>query len=311
MLRPKVGVRESPEVKTRAFRLTAPVDLIRTLRPLRYGLGDPTIRLTATEVLRATRTCEGPATMHLRLRDDGVEVRAWGPGAEIAVEQAPDLIGGSDRPEDLKTDHPVVRRLHRSMNGFRLCRSGALMEALVPTILEQKITSEEALRSYKGLVRKYGEPAPGPGGLLLQPSPERLASLPYWAFHPLGVARTRADTIRRVCARATRLENLCSLPPVEVERKLRTLDGVGPWTTAIVRGTALGDPDAVVVGNFHLPHTVTWVLAGEARGSDERMLELLAEFPGQRGRVMRLIAMSGSRPPLTTNRRRIHQIAAH
>jgi 3-methyladenine DNA glycosylase/8-oxoguanine DNA glycosylase len=305
------SLRDSPAVISRTFALPAPVNLAMTLRPLRHGFGDPTIRIEGNEALRATRTPAGPATVHLRVRDLEVEARAWGPGAEVALERAPDLLGARDDPSRLETDHPVVRKLHRSLRALRLCRSGAVVESLVPTILEQKITSQEARRSFRGLVRRYGEPAPGPGGLFLQPPPERLARLPYWAFHPLGVARTRAETIRRVCAVAPRLEQLANGSSSEAARRLASLVGVGPWTVALVLDAAFGDPDAVVVGDFHLPHAVTWVLAGEPRGDDERMLELLAQFEGQRGRVMRLIAASGLRPPATTHRRRIHRIAAH
>jgi 3-methyladenine DNA glycosylase/8-oxoguanine DNA glycosylase len=311
MLAAVTPVRDSPEVISRHFRLARSVDLGLTLRPLRHGSGDPTIRISGNEALRATRTPSGPATLHLRVLDREVEARAWGPGAGAALDGAPDLLGAGDDPTLLETDHPVVGPLHRRLRALRLCRSGAVLETLVPTILEQKITSQEARRSFRALVRRYGEPAPGPGGLLLQPAPEDLARLPYWAFHPFGVARTRAETIRRVCAVAPRLEHLTALPSAEAATRLRSLQGVGPWTTAIVLDAAFGDPDAVVVGDFHLPHAVTWALAGEARGDDDRMLELLAEFPGQRGRVMRLIAAAGLRPPATTNRRRIHRIEAH
>jgi 3-methyladenine DNA glycosylase/8-oxoguanine DNA glycosylase len=311
MPRPGSRLRESPAVISRTFELPAPVDVVKTMSPLRHGFGDPTIRLGPAEAWRASRTSSGPATIHLRVHGTQVEAAAWGPGAEVALAGAPDLLGAGDEPDRLVTRHPVVRRLHRSMRTLRLCRSRALMETLIPTIIEQKITSQEARRSFRGLVRRYGEPAPGPGGLFLQPSPERLASLPYWAFHPLGIARTRADTIRRVCTRADRLERLAGESPEVAAAKLRTMPGIGPWTVGIVLDAVLGDPDAVVVGDFHLPHVVSWALAREARGSDERMLELLAEFEGQRGRVMRLIAASGSRPPATINRRRIHHIAAH
>lgn len=240
-----------------------------------------------------------------------MEARAWGEGASWALEQAPALLGAHDDRAALDTKHPLVRRLHRNMPGLRLCRSGTMFDTLVPTILEQKITSEEARRSFRALVRRFGEPAPGPGGLRLQPSAERIASLPYWVFHPMGVSRTRAETIRRVAKVAPKLEECATLDPVEATRRLCSIPGIGPWTAAIVTGAALGDPDAVVVGDFNLPHAVTWALAGEPRGDDTRMLELLSEFKGQRGRVMRLIAASGMRPPLTTNRWRIHHIAAH
>ena len=58
----------------------------------------------------------------------------------------------------------------------------------------------------------------------------------------------------------------------------------------------LGDPDAVSIGDFHLPHLVSYALTGERRGTDERMLELLAAWPGHRGRVLRLLTRSGRYP---------------
>lgn len=293
------------------FLLPAPLDLAATLSPVRHGFGDPTIRIAGDEALHASRTPEGPSTLHVRVRGIEVEGRAWGPGARWALEHAPDLLGARDDREAFSTSHPLVGRLNRRFGGLRLCRSDRVLETLFPTILEQKITSHQARAAFRGLVLRYGEPAPGPGNLRLQPAPQRLAALPYWAFHPFGIARTRAETIRTVCARAGRLEGLVSLAPREAAGLVSSLPGVGPWTTGYVMATAFGDPDAVVVGDLHLPHIVTWALAREPRGSDERMLELLSGFPGQRGRVMRLIAGAGFRPPVRGPRRRLHRIEAH
>lgn len=75
----------------------------------------------------------------------------------------------------------------------------------------------------------------------------------------------------------------------EAGRRLRSLPGIGPWTVAEVLRCAFGDPDAVSVGDFHIPNSVAWALAGEARANDERMLELLEPYRGQRGRVQRLL----------------------
>ena len=60
---------------------------------------------------------------------------------------------------------------------------------------------------------------------------------------------------------------------------------------------AFGDPDVVSVGDVHLPSTVSWALAGEPRATDERMLELLEPFRGQRGRVVRWIESAGIQAP--------------
>jgi 3-methyladenine DNA glycosylase/8-oxoguanine DNA glycosylase len=74
---------------------------------------------------------------------------------------------------------------------------------------------------------------------------------------------------------------------------------------------ALGDADAVSVGDYHLPNTVAFALAGEARADDERMLELLAPFAGHRGRVVRLIEGSGITAPRRGPRMRLRAVALH
>ena len=87
------------------------------------------------------------------------------------------------------------------------------------------------------------------------------------------------------------------MPLPDVYARLSALPGVGHWTAAEVAGVALGDADAVSVGDFHIKHTVSWALAGEARGTDERMLELLEPFRGHRGRVCLLLELAGIAAP--------------
>jgi 3-methyladenine DNA glycosylase/8-oxoguanine DNA glycosylase len=89
---------------------------------------------------------------------------------------------------------------------------------------------------------------------------------------------------------------------------MATLPGIGPWTVAEVARVALGDADAVSIGDFHLPHQVAWVLAGRRTGTDEEMLELLEAFRGQRGRVQRLIECSGAGPPRRAPRQTVRSI---
>lgn len=251
-------------------------------------------------VWRATRTPDGPATMHLGESGDDVVVRAWGPGAAWALEAAPALVGSYDDDSDFRPSHAIVAELHRRLGGLRIPRSQAVVETLVPTILEQKVQGVEAKRSYRHLVHALGEPAPGPAGdrgLLLPPSPPRLAATPSYAFHPFGVERKRADAIRRACSHARRMEEAAAMAPADARRRLCALPGVGPWSAAEVAGVALGDADAVSVGDYHLPHDVAWALAGEPRGDDARMLELLEPYRGQRGRVVRLLVAAGIHAP--------------
>jgi 3-methyladenine DNA glycosylase/8-oxoguanine DNA glycosylase len=297
-------------VNRRTLTLDAPLDLVLTLRPLRHGRGDPTIRLARREACRATVTPEGAATLLVSVRPPAIDLEAWGPGAAWVLDHAPALLGLDDDPASFRPEDTIVRRLHRRLPGLRVGRSHAVVETIVPAILEQKVTSDEAHRSYRKLVWAHGEPAPGPLGLRLPASPRLLASLPYHAFHRFGIERRRADTIRRACSYARRLEEAVGLPADVARRRLLALPGVGPWTAAVVAVAAFGDPDAVIVGDLHLPHLVGWTLAGEPEADDARMLELLAPYAGHRARVVRLVVAAGSRPPARYPRRRLRSIAS-
>lgn len=274
------------------------LDLRRTLAPARRGAGDPTMTLAPGECWRATNTPEGPATTHLRHRGAHLEIEAWGPGAAWAAEHAPALAGLRDDASGFDPSaHPVVARLHRTLPGVRIGRTGAVCEAVLPSVLEQKVTGLEAKRSFRSLVRTLGAPAPGPAGLTLPPTAARLAATPSWTFHRAGVERKRADTITRAMRRSVRLEEATRMERADAHVRLQAFPGIGPWTAAEVAMVALGDCDAVSVGDYHLKNQVSWALAGAARGSDERMLELLEPWAGHRARVLRLIVSAGIMAP--------------
>ncbi len=272
--------------------IEGPYDLGRTLGPLAHGRGDPTIRMEADRLQRATRTPEGPVSEELAISGRSVRVRAWGRGAGWAVAHARALLGLDDDASAFRPDHPLLDDLARRYAGVRFGRTEAVLEALVPAVLEQKITGDEARRVYRALITAHGEAAPGPLRLRLAPSAERLAALPYYAFHPLGLERRRADLLRRLAGSARKLETFVGIDPAEAGRRLQAIPGIGPWTAGEVGRVAFGDPDAVSVGDYHLPNLVCWVLAGERLGSDARMLELLEPWRGQRGRVVRWLELA-------------------
>lgn len=274
-----------------------PIDLRLTLRALQHGRGDPTTRIGTREAARATRTPDGPGTELLRIVPGGVEAEAWGPGASWLLDRVHLLLGLEDDPSVFAPEHPGLKEVHRRHPGYRIGRCDAVVETLIPTILEQKISGAAARRSYRALVRAFGESAPGPLGLRLQPSPEALVALPYHRFHPFGVERKRAATMKVACSYAARLEETVAMPLGEARQRVLALPGVGAWTAGLVAGIAWGDPDAVEVGDFHIPNQVCWFLAGEPRGDDRRMLELLEPYAGQRWRALRLIEASGVGAP--------------
>jgi len=249
---------------------------------------------------RAAHTPHGPATVRVLTDPTGpvteVVAEAWGPGAAAALNRVPGMVGAHDRPEDFVAHHDVVAEVVRRSPGRRLPATGTLMEVLVPTILEQKVTGLEAWEAFRALAWRYGDAAPGPASLRLPPAPDRLAELGYADFHPLGVERRRAEAILRVCRRADRFEALVTETPERARAALEAVPGIGPWTTTSVTLLAFGDPDAVVVGDFHLPHLVTSALTGRRRGSDAEMLEHLAPYVGQRARAQGILAGVGHQP---------------
>jgi 3-methyladenine DNA glycosylase/8-oxoguanine DNA glycosylase len=284
-------------------------DLRRSLGPIQLGRFDPTTRLDDRQLWWATRTAAGPGTLHLRRDGTEVVARAWGPGAEALVGRVDGLLALRDRPSDLVAAHPAVRRAQRSFPGVRLAATGALYHAALPAVLGQRVTGREAVQQWSSLCRILGSRAPGPVDLRLPPDPGDLASRPYWWFHRLGIERKRADALVRVARHAVRLEEAVPLGLAEGYRRLEALRGIGAWTSAVVCGIVFGDPDAVPVGDYHLPNLVSWTLAGEARADDARMLELLQPYVGQRGRVLRLLALAGPWAPKFGPRQPIRSIA--
>jgi 3-methyladenine DNA glycosylase/8-oxoguanine DNA glycosylase len=287
----------------RSFALGRPVDVVATLAPLWRRPHDHTMLITRGPnrvVWRATRTPEGPAVQALRNTPDGVESRSWGAGAAWLAERAPVLVGALDDLDGFAPDHPLVSDLLRRHATVRIPCTQAVFEAALPAVLEQKVTGVEARRSLGRLQRALGEPAPVPVGgppLLLPPHPEVVAGCPSHVFHAAGVERKRSDTIRRLAARADRLEEAAVLPLDEGRRRLAAFPGIGPWTMAEIAIVALGDADAVSVGDYHLKNWVAWNLGGRPRGTDDEMLELLEPFRPHRGRVLRLLQLGGSAPP--------------
>ncbi|CAA9263375.1 MAG: FIG01123068: hypothetical protein [uncultured Acidimicrobiales bacterium] len=299
--------------RTRTITPVLPVDLRLTLFPLRRGRLDPSVRYQPGGVWRATRTPAGPVTTHLRTvpADGTVTMRAWGPGAEWALDALPALVGAGDSLDGFHPGTGVVADLHHRLPGLRIGRSAAVMEALVPSILEQKVVGLEARRSYARLVHTLGEPAPGPAGaaLTVPPPADVLAATPSWTFHRFGVERKRADAIRLACSYATRIEETVDMAPTDARKRLSALPGIGAWTAAEVALVALGDADAVSVGDYHLPDQVAWALAGEPRADDARMLELLEPWRGHRGRVLRLLGAGAGAAPRHGPRMPLRSIA--
>lgn len=296
----------------RTFTVPLPIDLLRSLRPLVASSNDPTIRLRPDRIVRAGRTPDGPVTLDIRrVAAQRFLAHATGPGRDWALENAPDLLGAADDLDGFDASHHrMVARAHHARNDLRIVRSGRIDDVLVPTILAQRVTSQEAARSWTRLVTAWGRPAPGPIPLRLPPGADELASRPYWDFHRLGVERSRAERISVACRHLEVLQAAITpgrAPPddLPVTERLARVPGIGPWTAALLARTAAGDPDTVEVGDYNTKDHIVHALTGRPRGSDEQMLELLEPFAGHRGRVIRLLLSAAPRPPRFGPKRRV------
>lgn len=284
----------------RTWRPGRPVGVRRMLGQHRRGAQDPTQRRSGAETWRASRTPLGPATLAVAdQRDDVVRARAWGPGAEWALEQLPALLGEGDDWSGFEPRHPVLAEVRRRLPHLRLGRTDLVLESLVPSIIEQKVTGQEAFGGFAALVRRFGTPAPGPGadlGLRLQPDAERIAGIASWEWLALHVDPARSAALARVAERSAAWERLGTAGAEELDRGLRTIRGIGVWTSAEVRTRALGDPDAVSFGDYHVARDVGWALTGE-QFDDRRLAEFLEPWRPQRGRVPFLVAAAGLHRP--------------
>jgi len=276
----------------------------QNLSVLRRGAGDPTFRIDPDgTVWRGIRTPDGPATLRLRQRyedpDSTVDAAAWGPGAIWALDSVPGLLGAADDPSGFEPVHEPLAVLHRQQPHWRIVRTGLVMEALVPAIIEQKVTGQEAFAGFQALVHRFGERAPGPGAerrLWVQPTPDQLRVIPSWEWLRLHIDPARSRAVVQAARLATSLERTVGLPGEGVDRRLRSVPGIGVWTAAEVRFRAHGDADAVSFGDYHVAKNVGWALTGEAV-DDDGLAALLEPYRPHRYRVQRLVELGRAGRP--------------
>jgi 3-methyladenine DNA glycosylase/8-oxoguanine DNA glycosylase len=306
------GDRDAP--LTGGFVPDGPLDVRLTLMLVRRGGLDPALRIERDgTVWHALRTADGPATLHLRPGPGGVAAAAWGPGAARALAGLPDLLGARDDPRAFDAGgHLALAAAHHRLRGLRIPRTGDVLGALVPAVLEQRVVTVDAHHAWRWLLLRHGEvpPGPAPAGMRVPPDALGWRRVPVWDWRRAGVDDQRSATILRAAAVARRLQEVLDVAPdapgaaAEVRRRLATVPGVGVWTVAETTRRALGDPDAVSVGDLHLPRLVGTAIAGR-RVEQEEVLDVLAPWAPHRGRVVRLLELTDrSRAPRTRPRPR-------
>jgi 3-methyladenine DNA glycosylase/8-oxoguanine DNA glycosylase len=263
--------------------------------------GDPTFRHDPDGTLwRGIRTPHGVTTLRLgRVDGPGIEAIAWGPGAQWVLSSVPAMLGDRDDATGFVAHHPQVAEAARRFSGWRVPRTGLVLEALIPSIIAQRVTGREASGSYRALVHRYGERAPGEGavrGLWVAPSARGWALIPSWEWLRAGVDGARSAAAVRAAGVAGRLEQCVDLTRDQADRRLRAIPGIGVWTAAEVRHTALGDPDAVSFGDYHVAKDIGWALTG-GEVDDDGLAELLEPYAGHRYRVQGLLKLTGAGRP--------------
>ena len=267
-----------------------------TLSPLRHGRGDPCYHdaddgaIWRTSVMRS-----GPVTARItKSAIDTVDCEAWGTGATEFTERLPALLGADDDRSGFSPEEPTIAELHRRMPHLRLGRTGRVLEALMPAVLEQRVYGKDARRAWRALVTRFGAPAPGPAPahMRVPPSGEVWRRIPSWEFHRANVDPGRARTIVGCAQRADSLERLVDREPERARVALMSLPGVGEWTAAETAQRAFGDADALSVGDYHLAAMVGWRLLGEPI-DDPAMVELLEPMRPHRHRAVRLLEVTG------------------
>lgn len=270
--------------------------LQRTLSLLRMGTNDPTFRLErnqATFCLTAIETED--VVVHVQHHDDELTVECHGQNSDWIEPTLEAMLGLSDRPDGFRPEGRM-RELVEQRRGTHLPRRPVVFHRLVQIVLMQLVTWADAFRGWRLLVDRFGHAAPGPFAMRCPPSPRTLRELGYYDLMGCGVNPRQARLILRLAQEASRLDRLAT-DPSALGRYLATIPGVGDWTIQYLLGSALGESDAVLTGDYHMPHTVAWFLAGEERGNDERMVELLEPFRGHRFRVVNLLWQSGITAP--------------
>lgn len=273
---------------SRTLRFPGPVSPGHTLAPHRRGPGDPCLKTIGGVIWRTSLQPTGPVTARInRTAPDTVDCQAWGEGAQGFCDNLPALLGADDDAIGFTPTHPIVALARQRVPHLRIGRTGRVLEALIPAILEQRVQGVEAFRSWRLLVTKFGTPAPGPApaGMRVPPPAEVWRTIPSWEFHRANVDPGRARTVVGCAQRADALER-------QTDRDAWTsLPGVGVWTAAETAQRALGDPDALSVGDYHLSAMIGWTLLGKPI-DDDAMVELLETMRPHRYRVVRLLEVS-------------------
>ncbi|MBX3229938.1 MAG: hypothetical protein KIT84_26110 [Labilithrix sp.] len=230
-----------------------------------------------------------------------VRIRVLATGAptsedvERAIDAGRRIAAVDDDPTELVQrirKHPVLGPL--AHGDARIAQTPTVFESFAIGVIEQLVTGVEARDAIRRLWRVAGEAVAGTK-LVAAPSAKAVHRVPMWQLHEIGIGARRAVTLHRGAGRGAALERLRDVAPEVAVEKVQSVPGIGPWTANQIARSGLGWADAVPVGDFWAPFTITAALSGEElprtapAEADARMLELLEPFRPHRARVAILL----------------------
>lgn len=297
-------------------RLRIADDLDAVVLTDRARRGAVVVRIRPGVCRRAEPGSTGPLVYEAIQGQGHVEVQVWGSAAtalderDRALDSAREWVGWHDDPGDLvalTAGHPTLHRAARQLGVVRLSCLPRVHEAVGRAILGQLVQGIEARRSTAQMAAAIGDPATR--DLWCWPTPGQTGRTPGYALRRCGISLRCATALHAGALDDPQLERVRT-DFVALDRRLRALPGIGVWTSAETR-LALGDPDAVSVGDDNLFETVCHGLAGTPQHEccDELMLDLLEPWRGQRGRVIQLVVRAVRRGLLPRLRRRAPRAA--
>ena len=200
----------------------------------------PLPRSAGRRGLARHRTPDGPGTLRIARppRPRGrVEAEAWGAGRRLAARPPPRAARRvDDDPRAFVAAPPPGPRGAPPPPGLRLPRTGLVLESLIPSVLEQKVTTRRGVpRLAAACVQRHGEPAPGPQRRGCTYAGRRAAGrcIPSWEWHRAGVDDKRSATILRAARVARRMEEAArDGASTAATHRLQLIPGIGPWTAA-------------------------------------------------------------------------------
>lgn len=272
-----------------------PFDLHATFEMQLLGKFDPTGRRAPSSISKIHFDTRGNIVVwRFQKMPTGLSIEVDGDDGsllESMTRQFPLLDGA----ESFAPEHPLLQRLSKGFGGLRLLRMPWIFDVAAGAVLQQRVRWQTAYTDFRKIAVRWGTRSAG--GVAF-PTSAQLAAVPLARLEAIGLDPKRARALHLLaCADARRSFLHPETDPAGVAARLIAIRGIGPWTVGHIMGVAYGNPDALIVGDLHIPSLVTSALAGEPEGTDERMLELLAPYTGQRFRVVRLLAWAARRTP--------------